>query len=107
MSINDTQMMFPAEFILQLADLRGSRWSEFVSEIEQSGHCSIEKIAFVYMIVRLSGCSTCTMDAFRAMKGCILCARHTIKRYKGSDEELIELFEHAKLDVLNFIGKET
>ena len=106
MSINDTQLMFPAEFIPQLGEIRGPKWAEFVSEIEQSSQNSIDRIAFVFMIVRMTGCSTCTMDAFRAMKGCILCARHTIKRYKGSDEELIEVFEHAKSDVLYFIGKE-
>ncbi len=106
MSINDTQMMFPAELIAEIGETRGSRWSEFVSEIEQTSKNSIKRIAFVYMIVRLSGCSTCTMDAFRAMKGCLLCARHTIKRYKGSDEDLIEYYEHAKADVFNFIGKE-
>jgi hypothetical protein len=58
------------------------------------------------MVARLSGCSTCTLDAFRAMKGCLLCAKHTIKRYKGSDEDLIEYFEQARQEVVNFIGKE-
>lgn len=105
MSINDTQMMFPAELIPELSDIRGQEWQEFVNSITDDDN-EVDKIAFVYMIVRLSGCATCTLDAFRAMKGCLLCAKHTIKRYKGTDKDLIDYFKHAREEVLNFIGKE-
>ena len=105
MSINDTEMMFPASLIPQLGDVRDQEWQEFVDKIVQ-GQRDVDQIAFVYMIVRLSGCATCTLDAFRAMKGCLLCAKHTIKRYKGSDADLVDYFDHAKSDIVNFIGKD-
>jgi hypothetical protein len=58
------------------------------------------------MMIRLDGCLSCETDSYRAMRGCILCAQQTIRRYKGSDRELILAFEEARNDVVAFISSD-
>ena len=62
-----------------------------------------DRIAFVLMMVRLGGCASCQSDSFRAMRGCILCSTTSIKRYKGSDQTLIDLYNEAKKDVVKYM----
>jgi len=57
------------------------------------------------MMVRLAGCAGCNVDSFRAMRGCSHCAQLTIKRYKGSDEDLLQLFSVAHDDVNEYLSK--
>ncbi len=54
------------------------------------------------MMVRLNGCVGCETDSFRAMRGCTACAQQTLRRYKGSDAELIDLYQQALADVRKF-----
>lgn len=54
------------------------------------------------MMIRLDGCLTCHADSYRAMRGCTLCAQQTITRFKGSDEELIDLYEQALADIIQW-----
>ena len=63
------------------------------------------QVAFSLMMVRLGGCAGCNADSFRAMRGCTHCAQLTIKRYKGSDEDLIQLFAVAHDDVNEYLSK--
>jgi hypothetical protein len=62
-----------------------------------------ERVAFVLFMVRISGCTTCQSDSYRAMRGCVLCSSNTIKRYKGSDQNLIDLYNEAMKDVDKFM----
>jgi len=54
-------------------------------------------------MVRLGGCTTCQSDSFRAMRGCVMCSSTTIKRHKGNDQSLIELYHEAKKDVTKYL----
>jgi hypothetical protein len=58
-----------------------------------------DSIAFVLLMVRLTGCMTCTADSFRAMRGCHQCARQTIRRFRGSDQDLLALFTQAREEI--------
>ena len=64
---------------------------------------SLERIAFVLFMVRISGCTSCQSDSFRAMRGCVLCSSNTIKRYKGDDQNLIDLYDEAKLEINRYM----
>jgi hypothetical protein len=66
-----------------------------------------DRIAFVLMMVRIGGCATCQSDSFRAMRGCILCSSTTVKRYKGSDQTLIDLYNEAEKDVNRYMEEVT
>jgi hypothetical protein len=66
---------------------------------------SQERLAFVLLMVRLGGCTTCQADSFRAMRGCTQCASQTIRRYRGSDDDLLKGFQDAKAEVGRYLQK--
>jgi len=39
------------------------------------------------------------------MRGCVVCSSTTIKRYKGNDQTLIDLYKEAKKDVVKYINE--
>jgi hypothetical protein len=84
----DTEVLFPLRVIPQLVDLRGDDWQSLVESVLSCSDDSIEKIAFVLMMVRLGGCVTCNSNSFRAMRGCTDCAQRTIRRYRDDDSDL-------------------
>jgi hypothetical protein len=102
----DTEILFPLRVIPQLKAGRGEGWSQFVDKVNSAEANPSDKIAFVLMMVKMGGCASCNSDSFRAMRGCTQCARQTIKRYRGSDEELIEQHQLLKKDVEQFLKKQ-
>ncbi|MEA4906784.1 MAG: hypothetical protein VB089_04150 [Anaerolineaceae bacterium] len=58
------------------------------------------------LMVRLAGCVTCNADAFRAMKGCTQCARQVVRRYRGSDQDLVDQFTESRQEVSEYLAKE-
>jgi hypothetical protein len=59
------------------------------------------------MMIRLDGCLSCETDSYRAMRGCVACAQQTLRRFKASDEELVERFNKALKDVIGFLELDT
>jgi hypothetical protein len=57
------------------------------------------------MMVRLGGCIGCNADSYRAMRGCTACARQTIRRYKNSDQDLVELFNQSYREMEAYLQK--
>ena len=96
---NDAEMLFPVRVIPQLQDLRGDQWRELVAEVAALPETDPKKLAFSLMMVRLDGCLSCQCDSYRAMRGCTLCAKTTIGRFKGSDRDLLKEFSRARQDV--------
>lgn len=105
MSKCKTDFLFPPDVITSLTSLRGLNWQSFVEGIAREPYHSINTIAFTYMMVKINNCQTCNSDSFRAMNGCVICSTQSVSRYRGSDSDLIELFEISKLDVENFLRK--
>lgn len=101
----DTDLIFPPRVIPILAEERTPAWRDLVQAVEQSGPESLEQTAFILMMARMSACATCNSDSFRALNGCMVCARQSLKRYRGSDEDLVELFQSAKDEVERYIEK--
>jgi hypothetical protein len=52
-------------------------------------------------MARLNNCATCHSGSYRALQGCSHCSRQTIQRRKESDEELVEMFEAARREVVS------
>jgi hypothetical protein len=46
---------------------------------------------------------TCHADSYRAMRGCTMCARQTVSRFKGTDEDLIAQWEAARVEIVRWI----
>lgn len=102
----DTDVLFPPRIIPQLAELRSEIWRELVERVSNQPLDKNERLAFVLMMIRLGGCMTCHADSFRAMRGCTQCAMQTIRRYRGSDEELINLFHEAEIELEKNLPKQ-
>ena len=104
MSGSDTNLIFPQRLIPTLLESRGEEWQKLVRDILDGDAVQVDKTAFVLTIARLAGCSTCHADALRALRGCTQCARQSVNRYRGNDQELVGLYRQAHQDVLQFLA---
>jgi len=100
---SDTEILFPMRVAPYLRDLRGDSWRELVQMVTNDQEASLNQLAFSLLLVRLSGCLTCHTDSYRAMRGCTICATQVIRRFKGDDKDLLELFKNARKDVKRFL----
>ncbi len=91
----DNEILFPHYAIPALRNTRGSEWAQLIDRLADKPETSVEVIALMSVMIELDGCLTCETDSFRAMRGCTPCAQQTLRRFKGSDEELISLYEAA------------
>jgi hypothetical protein len=102
-SSND--ILFPRTAISSLKDMRGKVWADLVDRVSVLPENHEETLAFMLMMIRLNGCISCETDSYRAMRGCAACAQQTLRRFKGEDEELVEMFQKAVKDVREFAYK--
>jgi len=101
----DTERFFPMRVTPTLKHLRGPAWDRLIDEVTAPTATEVDKIAFSELVIKLAGCSGCDADSFRAMRGCTQCAHTVLKRYKGSDTELLEMYEQCRKDVAEFLSK--
>ena len=102
---SETEVLFPLRFAEELVDLRDDEWKKLVKFIISDQASRTDRVAFILFMVRLNGCVGCNADSYRAMRGCITCARLAIKRYKSGDDDLIHVFEQAKNEIVSFYAK--
>lgn len=102
----DTELLFPLRVIPHLSGARaGSGWSTLIERLTAQDCPREDRLAFALIMVKMGGCATCTADSFRAMRGCTACARQTARRYRGSDQEMLDLMRQARKDVDLYIKK--
>lgn len=101
----DTELLFPLRVVPMLAESRGEVWKNLIEQLCKPDVNPVDQVAFVFMMVRMGGCVACNADSFRAMRGCTQCARQTVRRNRGSDQELLRLFEQARQEVLAHLNK--
>jgi hypothetical protein len=99
----DNELLFPTHVIPSLRHARGDRWRALVERIAPLPEDHPERLAFSLMMIRLDGCLTCETDSYRAMRGCKACARQMLRRFKGSDDELLRVFAESLEDVQAFL----
>jgi len=95
----DTDLLFPLRVIPSLKELRGIEWGNLIETVNFAEQIDERSLAFVLLMVRMGGCTSCHSDSYRAIRGCTHCAQQTIRRFRGSDKELIELFNQALTDI--------
>jgi hypothetical protein len=98
-----TEMIFPPQAIPSLRDLRGKKWQKLADRVSALPEMHPDRLALMLMVIRLDGCLRCAADSYRALRGCDLCARQTIERFKGSDRDLLKQFEAARKDVMEYL----
>ena len=101
----DTEMLFPPRVIPTLRQLRGDLWRDLVNRVISLDATALDRVAFVLLMIRLGGCSSCQSDSFRAMRGCTQCAQQTVRRYRGSEQDLLKGFNEARNDVEKYLMK--
>jgi hypothetical protein len=95
-------LLFPHHALPSLRRLRGPQWQQLVERVLTLPETHEETLALMLLLIRLNGCVSCETDSYRAMRGCAACALQTLRRYKGGDEELLEMFQDALSDVQDF-----
>jgi hypothetical protein len=98
-------ILFPHHAIASLKNLRGQAWYQLVERITTLPETHEETLAFMLMMIRLNGCMSCETDSYRAMRGCTACAIQTLRRFKGDDSEMLDMFARALKDVREFAIK--
>lgn len=102
---SDTELLFPLRVVPFLGGIRGADWQALLDKVSAPNVTAVDQVGFVLLMVRMGGCVGCNADSFRAMKGCTLCARQNIKRHRGTDQEMLELFEQTCKEAEIFLGK--
>ena len=102
----ESEILFPSRCIPQLRNLRGAEWARLVDHLVTvpDGHQDI--LGFSLMMIKLGSCLTCDLDSYRASLGCCTCARRSVAGFKGSDRDLVRLFEHAREEVRGYLASE-
>lgn len=95
----DAEVLFPTRVIASLRPLRGPQWEQLIDHVTALPETEPDVLAFNLLMIRLDGCLSCQADSFRAMRGCTICARQTILRFKGTDDDLVLLWESARADI--------
>jgi len=100
----NNELLFPHHAIRALGQSRGPDWQALVDHVASLPETHEETLAFMLMMIRLNGCVNCETDSYRAMRGCVACALQTMRRYKGTDEELLFAYHQALADIHDFAG---
>ncbi len=102
---SDTEVLFPSRVISSLRGLRSGEWRDLVDRVSDLPPSHPDHLAFVLLMVRLGGCISCNADSFRAMRGCSQCARQTVHRFRGTDKDLLDQFNEARVDIDKYLQK--
>jgi len=98
-----TEILFPPKSLHQLREAAGPEWQKLVEHVSTLDEAHPESLALTLTIIRLDGCLECETDSFRAMRGCVLCAQQTLKRFRKNEKELLKLYKEALKDVQAYL----
>ena len=93
------ELLFPAHLIPTLRDLRGEEWANLVDRVAALPETHPDSLAFVLMVIELDGCLKCNSNNYKFLRGCYLCATQTIQSFKGTDDELLDMYNRAKKEL--------
>jgi hypothetical protein len=99
----DTDFIFPPRILPALQGLRGQPWQNLVSRVSELETIDPGRLGFELFMVRLSGCATCQADSYRGMQGCTQCVLQIVRRFRGSDHELLDLYSEAQREVGRYL----
>jgi hypothetical protein len=98
------ELLFPPRLMRSLRDLRGPEWADLVNRMLQLPETDPDSLAFSLLMVRLDGCVKCHEGSFKYMRGCHLCATQTVVQFKGTDADLIALYQKARRDIDSYLA---
>jgi hypothetical protein len=102
----NNELLFPNDVIPVLRDMRGPEWRQLIDKVVTLPASAPEVAALVLMMIKLNGCLECETDSYRAMRGCAMCAIQTLRRYKGSDRDLLQAYDKALMEVREYLSEQ-
>jgi len=92
------ELLFPAHLIPTLRDLReeDDEWRDLVDRVAALPETHPDSLAFVLMMIELDGCLRCNSNNYKFLRGCYLCARQTVQSFKGSNQDLLDMYQRAQ-----------
>jgi hypothetical protein len=103
----ENEILFPPYVIPKLRASRGEAWRHLVERVSRLPQDDPRHLAFSLMMIYLDGCMRCETDSYRAMRGCTACARQSLRRFKGTDEELLQRYQDALHELQEHLELET
>ncbi|WP_119068615.1 hypothetical protein [Aggregatilinea lenta] len=101
----NNELMFPHYAIPRLRDARGGSWASLIDRLSTLPETHEEVLAFMLVMIRLNGCLPCETDSYRAMRGCSMCTLQTLRRFKGTDDELLQMYRDALADMRRYLAQ--
>jgi hypothetical protein len=101
----DTDLLFPPRILPALADLLDTAWEELINCVIVAGPGSLEQVAFILMMARMNNCVTCNSNSYRAINGCTICTKQSLKHFSDTDETLNEMFHTTREEVKQYLRK--
>jgi len=102
-----SDLLFPHRCVQALKNVRGPQWEALVRRIAALPETHEDSLAFALLMIRLADCLNCDMNSYRASLGCCTCAWRAVNSFKGSDEDLLRLFQGARREVQDYLKGET
>ncbi|MGL4651430.1 MAG: hypothetical protein ACRC1H_18640 [Caldilineaceae bacterium] len=99
------ELLFPAQLISSLRDLRGEEWRALVERVSALPETHLDSLAFVLMMIELDGCLKCNSNNYKFLRGCYLCATQMVQSYKGTDGDLLELYGKARQELSQHLNQ--
>lgn len=100
------ELLFPPRLIPLLKNLRGPEWAALVDRVMKLPETDPDSLAFSLMMIRLDGCVKCHEGSFKYMRGCHLCATQTVMQFKGTDNDMLQLYLKARRDIDSYLSGE-
>jgi hypothetical protein len=101
----DNDILFPPGTIPHIRNSRGDSWQKLIDKVSYLPEDHPENLAFSLAMIRLNGCMACETDSYRAMRGCTPCALQGLRRFKGPDTDLVEMYDLALEDMKVYLAK--
>lgn len=95
----DTELLFPIRLIPTLRNLRGPEWANLIDYLAQHDETHPDILALALVMIRVNNCLACHADSYRALRGCTICTHQILIRYRGTDEQLIAMWEEARQEI--------
>ncbi len=101
----DNDLLFPHSVIPLIRNSRGQEWQKLVDRVRNLPEDHVENLAFCLAMIRFNGCMACETDSYRAMRGCLACALQTLRRHKGPDTDILEIYDKALIEMQKYLAK--
>jgi hypothetical protein len=101
MTPSQTELLFPPGVIPKLESARGPIWKELILSLADQADDTDQHVAFVLMLARLANCATCNSNSYRAAQGCANCSIQVLKRFRGTDDDLLQMYQDTLHEVQN------